>query len=160
MASSQPAHPGGRVPRTGRPLPTALPERLVLFDGVCGLCNRSIQWLVSKDDRRVLRYAPLQGDTANRLRQSWPDSFPEVHDTVLFVDTSGEDVRILVRSRAVLAILRAIGRAPTTTRLLSWIPAPVLDLGYRALSVVRYRLFGQFDECRVPTPEERDLFLA
>ena len=76
MASSQPALPGGRVPRGGRPLPTALPERLVLFDGVCGLCNRSIQWLIARDEGRVLRYAPLQGDTANRLRQAWPGDGP------------------------------------------------------------------------------------
>ncbi len=160
MASSQPAHPGDRAPRGGRPLPTALPERLVFFDGVCGLCDRSVQWLVAHDQNRVLRYAPLQGDTASRLRQSWPARFPESHDTVIFVDSSGDEVEILSRSRAVLAILRALCHAPAMTRVLGWIPAPLLDVGYRALSAVRYRVFGRSEECRIPTPEEQDLFLG
>lgn len=160
MASSQPLRRDGKVPHPKRPLPTALPDRLVFFDGVCNLCDRSIRWLVSRDRHRSLRYAPLQGETANRLRQCWPENFPEAHDTVLFVDTTGDEVQILTRSRAILAILRVIGAAPALVRLLGWVPAPLLDVGYLGIAAVRYRVFGRYDECRIPTPEERDLFLA
>ena len=143
-----------------RTIPTALPSRLVLFDGTCGLCDRSVRWLLDHDDDRVLRYAPLQGEAAGRLRQCWPGVFPEKMDSIVYVDTTGPEAQILTRSRALLAILAALGPRTRRFRILRWIPRPLLDLGYRFIAAVRYRIFGKYDECRIPAPEERDLFLA
>jgi len=143
-----------------RAIPTALPSRLVLFDGTCGLCDRSVQWMLEHDAEHVLRYAPLQGETAGRLRQCWRDEFPEGLESVVLVDSTGEETVVLTRSRAVLAILEALGATPWRLRILRLIPRPLLDLAYRGIARLRYRVFGQYDACRMPSAEERDLFLA
>ena len=143
----------------GRPVPTALPERLVLYDGVCGLCSRTVRWLLAHDPERVLRYAPLQGAVAETLRHTWPERFPSSLETLVFVDSSGDEIAILRRSGAVWAILRAIGGLPRVLRWLPWIPSLIADPLYRVVSALRYRVFGRFDQCQIPSPDERDLFL-
>lgn len=158
----------------------SLPPRLVLFDGVCGLCNRSIDFLVRADRRRLLRYAPLQGETVSagvRIRERTSDvastseergndpagppdsgklaSFSKSLETIVFVD-EGE---VFVRSRAVFRITRYL---PWPYRMLSWfrwLPVRLTDAVYRWIAVRRYELFGKRDVCRIPTPEERQLFL-
>ena len=158
-SAAAPQHALSGTRNRGRPVPTALPERLVLYDGVCGLCSRTVRWLVAHDTHRVLRYAPLQGEIAETLRRTWPERFPSGLETLVFVDSSGEDVAILRRSGAVWAILRAIGGVPRGLGWLPWVPSLIADPIYRVVSTLRYRVFGRFDECQIPSPEERELFL-
>ena len=132
----------------------ALPPRIVLFDGDCGLCDRAIQVLVRIDRKRALRYAPLQGETARRLRERDSD-IPDDVSTIAFV----ENDRVLVRSRAAFAILRHVGGPWRALLLFSWLPVWLTDAIYRLIARTRYPIFGKRDTCRVPTAAERELFL-
>lgn len=108
------------------------------------------------DRKRELRYAPLQGETAARLRALHP-SIPEAHDldTAVFVDEG----RVYLRSRAVFAACALLSWPWRALAAFAWLPAPLTDLGYRAVARVRYSVFGKADACRIPAPEEQELFL-
>ena len=125
----------------------------VFFDGVCGLCNHAVNWLLAHDAKRKLRFAPLQGKTASGILSR---EFRDRLDTLVFLRTG----KTYTRSTAVSRILMTIGGRWAVLGGLLWtIPWPVRDLGYRMVSRVRYRLFGQHDVCRLPTPQERAVFL-
>lgn len=134
--------------------PVALPARLVFYDGECGLCHRAVRFLVRLDRERLLRYAPLTGETAERARAALAH-FPKSIDTLVFVDHG----RVFVRSQAVL---RAAAYGSTAFRVLAaigWLARPVADLMYRVVAQVRRGVFGRADACEVPAPEARHLFL-
>lgn len=126
---------------------------IVFFDGICGFCNHSINWLLARDAEHRLRFAPLQGATA---RSEVPESIRNRLDTLVFM----RDGRIYIRTAAVSRILMTLGGRWWWCGALLWlIPWPVRDLGYRIIARLRYRLFGKHDACRIPAPAERAMFL-
>lgn len=136
-----------------------LPARLLLYDGLCGLCDRSVQWILDHDPKGQFHFAPLQGDTALALRAQHPEIPVEV-STMVLVRTEGGKREVLLRSRAVLSLLAELG-APWS--MLSWfrvLPTFLTDLGYRTVAALRYRIWGTLDACRLPQPEERARFLS
>jgi len=136
----------------------ALPPRLVLYDGVCGFCDKSVQWLLDHDREGCLRFAPLQGPTAQAVLARHPE-LPSGIDSILFVESDAEGETVTYRSRAVFRICRHL---PGGWRALSWlrfVPPFLTDLVYRVIARVRYRIWGKLDACRVPLPEERARFL-
>ncbi len=135
-----------------------VPPRLVLFDGYCGLCDRTVQWLLRHDSEGRLRFAPLQGDTAALVRARHPE-IPTELDSLLYVEREDGVEQVLWRSRAVFRIARQL---PGAVRLLSWLcilPRFLTDLGYRLVARMRHRLWGRLEACRVPGPGERARFL-
>lgn len=130
--------------------------RIVLYDGVCGLCSRAVRFLIKRDRDRALVYAPLQGDTAAALRAKHPE-IPANLDTIVFIE---EDGRVFLRSKAFLHVSRYLTRPWRWGYHFRWMPAFLLDLGYRLIARVRYRIFGKKEQCDLPAPEERALFLA
>jgi predicted DCC family thiol-disulfide oxidoreductase YuxK len=131
-----------------------VPPRLVLYDGVCGLCHRMVRWLLVRDARGKLAYAPLQGETAARLRDMHPE-IPTELDSVVYV----EEGRVHLRGKAFLHVARHLGRPWRWAFHLRWLPAFVLDPLYWLIASTRYRLFGKFDTCQVPSPEHRERML-
>lgn len=142
-----------------RGTPATLPSALVLYDGVCGLCDRSVQWLLSVDREEALFFAPLQGETAAAVLARHPE-LPPGTDSILFVERSpsGEE-RLTWRSTAVLRVCAHLPRPWRALGALSWVPTVLTDLAYRVVAALRYRLFGKLEMCRVPTPRERRRFL-
>jgi len=125
----------------------------VFFDGVCGLCNHSVDWLLAHDPEHKLRFAPLQGTTA---REILDEEIRNRLDTLVLV----RDGETFTRTAAVSRILITLGGRWRVLGGLLWIiPAPIRDLGYGTVSRLRYRLFGKHESCRLPTPQERGLFL-
>lgn len=142
-----------------------LGERLlVVFDGRCGLCNRSVRWFLRRDRRDRLRFVPSESPKVaellarNGIVASGSVSNP---DTILVVcGAGGPAEQILVRSQAVLALLGVLPRPwPAVAAVLRWIPRPVRDLAYRFVARWRYRIWGRFESCPVPTAGERGKFL-
>jgi len=128
-------------------------DGVVFFDGVCGFCNFFINWLIVHDHHRHLRYSPLQGQTAQQLLP--PHLWQKLSTVVLLTPR-----RSWVRSGAVCRILMMLGGPWRIAGGLLWlIPSPLRDLGYVLIGKVRYRLFGKLAQCRMPTAEERSLFL-
>ena len=125
----------------------------VFFDGVCGLCNHSVNWLLARDSEHRLRFAPLQGATAGRVLDA---EIRNRLDTLVFV----RDGETFIRTAAVSRILMTLGGRWRVLGGILWIvPSPIRDLGYRIVSRLRYRLFGKHESCRLPTPQERAVFL-
>lgn len=137
---------------------------MLLYDGECGLCARSIQWVLERDVRaRSMRFAPLQGDTAAPLLARHgiaPDPRRGFESLVLVQDPGGPGERVLMRSDAALAIGRYLGgRHAALARLGRLIPRSLRDLAYALVARNRLRFFGGADACRVPRGEERKRFL-
>ena len=126
---------------------------ILFFDGVCGLCNAAVDWLIARDPAGVLRFAPLQGETAERLL---PESDRECLDSLTLLDGAGR----ARRTRAVVRSLSHLGGRWAAAAWLLWlVPAPLRDLGYRLTAKVRYAVWGKKESCRMPSPEERARFL-
>jgi predicted DCC family thiol-disulfide oxidoreductase YuxK len=143
----------------------SLPPRLVLFDGVCGFCDRAVRWLIERDPRERLHFAPLQGETAAALRRRHPE-IPEDTDTVVYVqidgrgDCDGDGEHVHLRSAAIFRIAAEITGPWRRLAWLRWLPRPLADAGYRLFAGLRYRLFGKRDACARPLPGERARFVA
>ena len=132
---------------------------LILFDGVCGLCDRSVQFLLDEDRVGVLRFAPLQGETAAAVRSRHPELDGKA-ESLIFVENHGErDERVLRASDGVFKALDAIGGL---WRLVSWlrlVPRFLREGVYRVIANNRYAWFGKFDACRAPSPAVKLRFL-
>lgn len=135
---------------------TALPARIVLYDGVCGFCNGSVRWLAAHDRVARLHYAPLQGETAAALRARHPE-IPTALETIAFV----EEDRVSMQSAAVFRVLREL---PAPWRwiaaLRGLLPRALWDAAYRAFARRRYRWFGRLDACPIPPPSLRARILS
>lgn len=136
-----------------------LPDYIVLYDGVCGLCHRGVRALMDLDRDRKLHFAPLQGDTAKRLGVNWDDDGPAGGDTFVFVDNTGTVPVHHERMDGVRAELKAIGRMKPVAFIIGIVPKPIANLAYKGIAASRYRLFGKFDECKLPTKSQRERFL-
>jgi predicted DCC family thiol-disulfide oxidoreductase YuxK len=137
---------------------------LVIFDGHCGFCNKSVRWFLSRDSQARLRFAASQSPQVAALlaRHDFaPADLEAGPDTILVVrDANGPNERVLIRSEAALAMLHELPSPwPAVGRILNWIPRPVRDFGYRLIARWRYRIWGRLDSCPLPTPEERGRFL-
>jgi predicted DCC family thiol-disulfide oxidoreductase YuxK len=132
---------------------------LVLFDGVCGLCDRTIQMLLEEDRSHVLRFAPLQGSTAAEVFTRHPE-VKKGPESLIFVKGFGEaSERVYVQSEGVLRIFDALGGF---WRVVSWlrvIPGAVRNAVYAWIARNRYTWFGKYDECQIPSAETRTRFL-
>jgi predicted DCC family thiol-disulfide oxidoreductase YuxK len=150
----------GITPETRTPADPleGLPERIVLFDGVCVVCNGSVDWLLRHDVHGRLCFAPLQGVTAARLRAALPGEIPDGLESIVYVDRCGTTAQVFLRTRALRRILEALGGGPGLS-LLRVVPAPIADLAYRLFARARYALFGRRETCRIPAAEERLRFL-
>lgn len=127
---------------------------LILYDGTCGLCARSVRWILRHERDHAIRFAPLQGETAAAARTRFAN-IPTTLESVVYIDGA----KAHLRSKAFLHAAKHM-RAPWRWGYyLRWLPGLVLDLGYRVIAATRYRLFGTVDACELPAPEHRTRFL-
>jgi predicted DCC family thiol-disulfide oxidoreductase YuxK len=137
------------------------PATTVLFyDGVCGLCNRLIQFLLRHDREGQIVYAALQGQLARDILAKH-GADPSDLDTVYVVaDWRTPSERALSRSAAILHALEQLdGSLGVLARLGALVPTPIADLAYRLVATNRYRVFGKHESCPLPPPEWRRRFL-
>ena len=132
----------------------AVQRPVVLFDGVCNLCNRSIRLLVRFDHVGRFRFAPLDSPVGRELldRQGLD---PDDLDSVVLIE--GDDH--YTKSEAVLRICRRLDGPFPLLYALMGVPEGVRDGAYDAVAENRYRVFGRKDECPVPDQELRERFL-
>jgi predicted DCC family thiol-disulfide oxidoreductase YuxK len=139
-------------------VPQRLPPHLVLYDGVCAVCNRTVQWLLDADRQARLHFAPLQGPTAAAIRQRHPE-IPADLDSIIYIDTSAAGERVYWWSEALFCVGALLDSPPRLLRWTRWLPRRGTDAAYRLFAHVRYRLFGRLDVCPLPRPEDRGRFL-
>ena len=128
---------------------------LVLFDGVCNLCNGFVQFVIERDPAARFQFGALQSDAAQRLLASAGCSSPETPETVVLL----EDGRVFARSTAALRIVRRLSFPWRLAYGFILIPRPLRDAIYDSVARRRYRWFGRREQCMMPTPELQRRFL-
>ena len=129
---------------------------VVYFDGVCNLCNGLVDFLIKRDKKRIFKYASLQSPEGESLLSDLDISKENALSTVIVIDND----RLLIKSRAAIHILSHLGGGwKWVAGFLKIFPKSFSDWVYDRVASSRYRLMGKRNHCRVPTPEEADLFL-
>lgn len=127
---------------------------IVLFDGVCNLCNGSVQFILKRDRNRKFLFGSLQGKTGQEYLRKYHLPADQFHSFMLI-----EANVLYTRSTAVLRVLKHLGRGWQLLYVFIYLPQVLRDGLYKLIATNRYRLFGKKDVCRVPTPDERERFL-
>jgi len=154
-----PASPAGRCgPNAGADVKVAA-QHLVLYDGVCGMCNAAVQFLLPRDRHHSFDYASLQ----SRTGQAWLARFgkpPGSLDTVMVItDYRGSAPAMRAKADAALFAVSVLGQPWRSLALLRVLPARVLNAGYDFVARHRYRVFGRYDVCLLPRAEDKDRFI-
>jgi predicted DCC family thiol-disulfide oxidoreductase YuxK len=127
---------------------------VVLFDGVCNLCNGFVRFIIERDPHGRFQFAPLQSNAATSLLSGHPDH-TALPDSVVLVDEGG----LYVKSTAALRVARGLRFPWPVFWVFVVVPRPVRDWVYDFVARHRYRWFGRRDVCMVPTPEVLGRFL-
>jgi len=136
------------------------PNPIILYDGVCGLCNRLVQFLLNRDPRDRFRFASLQSEFAAdilRRHSASPNDLDTMY-VVLNYDRPGE--RIASRSDAAVVAFRELGGGwAALGAALQALPGWIRNWGYNLVARNRYRIFGKYDSCPIPSDKNRLKFL-
>lgn len=128
---------------------------LILYDGVCGLCNRLVQFVLKHDREQIFRFAALQGSTAEAILRRFGEN-PQALDTMYVV--TGE--RLLARSDAAMLIAQQLGGAwRALAAMFRVLPKGIREWTYNQVARRRYRLFGRYETCPLPDARVRERFL-
>ncbi|MCZ6727265.1 MAG: DCC1-like thiol-disulfide oxidoreductase family protein [Acidobacteria bacterium] len=133
-------------------------SRLVLFDGICGLCARTVRFVLRHDREGRFVYAPLQGEVAAAVLAR--HSLASDLETMIYVaDFDSPTERVFSKSDAILAILDELGGLWSVVAMMRILPRAIRDTVYSLVARYRYAWFGRFETCQLPAPEQRDRFL-
>lgn len=130
-------------------------KKIILFDGVCNLCNRSVQFIIKRDKKDVFRFAPLQSEIGEKLINERKID-PSKVDSIVLIEP---DIAYYIKSSAALKIGRSFGGGYHLLAIFQWVPRVIRDWVYDIIARKRYRWFGKREACMVPTPELSVKFL-
>ena len=129
-------------------------EHILLFDGVCNLCNGLVQFIIERDKEAVFKFSPLQSSYAqNQLKQLGLSRTD--YDSIVYIKNKA----VLIRSTAALHILKDLKGIWRLFYIFIIIPLPIRDFFYTIIARNRYRFLGKRDVCMIPTQEIRQRFL-
>lgn len=133
-------------------------EKIVLFDGVCNLCSRAVQFMIARDPAGKLKFAALQSEAGQALLQQYQlqATLDGRDDTVVYI----EDGQVYTHSAAGLRIARHLNGPVRLAAPLILVPRFIRDFVYRLIARNRYRWFGRKDVCWLPTPALTARFLV
>lgn len=129
-------------------------ERILFFDGVCNLCNSSVNTVLKNDKHARIKVAPLQGKTAEKLLSSAGIDAKELDSLVYW-----KDGKVYTRSSAALWVAKDMGGIWSVAMIFLIVPTFLRDAVYRYIARHRYKWFGKKESCRMPTDSERARFL-
>ncbi|ADY30645.1 MULTISPECIES: thiol-disulfide oxidoreductase DCC family protein [Cellulophaga] len=132
-----------------------LDKKIILFDGVCNLCNNAIQFIIKHDKKDEFRFATLQGEIAHNFF-STRNIDMEKTDSIILIEPN---IAYYVKSSAALKIGRSFGGIWSLLWILELIPASFRDWIYTIIAKNRYNWFGKKNNCMIPTPELKSKFL-
>lgn len=130
-------------------------KSLILFDGVCNLCNNSIQFIIKKDKQNLFLFAPLQGETAQQILEYYKINTQEIDSIILYQPNKD----LYFKSTAALKISSKLGFPVNFAAIFIIIPAFVRDWVYDIIAKYRYKWFGKKDQCMIPTKELQERFM-
>ncbi|HEX4340204.1 MAG TPA: thiol-disulfide oxidoreductase DCC family protein [Polyangiaceae bacterium] len=133
-----------------------MPESsVVLFDGVCNVCNAAVNFIIDRDPEGQFRFASLQSPEGQALAA--PHGIAALEPSTMALI---EDGKAFTQSTAALRIARRLKAPWPLAYAAAFVPRALRDVAYRYFAANRYRWFGKTEACRVPTPEIRSRFLS
>jgi predicted DCC family thiol-disulfide oxidoreductase YuxK len=129
----------------------------VFFDGVCGLCNRIVSFVLRNDTNCEFLFAPLQGETFQEAARRYPEMLRE--DSIFVLRQVGSSAQILSQSDAILFIASRLPKFCWLARPGAIVPRFIRNYFYRFIAATRYPVWGKHESCRIPSLEERSRFL-
>lgn len=136
---------------------TQLPKdkQLILFDGVCNLCNSSITYVIKHDKHNVFMFAPLQSDVGKQVIEQFQLDTSKTDSIILYSEDNG----LKIKSSAALAIASKLGFPRNLLSVFYIIPPFIRNWGYDFIAKNRYKWYGKKDACMIPTPELKAKFI-
>ena len=130
---------------------------VLLYDGLCGVCNGTVRFILRRDKIRTMRFGALQGTYANDVFKRHP-SIREV-DSIVLVVNHGEGERHAIRSEAILEIASYLGGVWRIAHLMRIVPRRLRDRCYDAFAKRRHRFSRRYATCPIPDPDDVNRFL-
>ena len=130
-------------------------KQVILFDGVCNLCNSSVQFVIQRDLSGKFNYAALQSAAGQQLLEAHGLPVSDLYSIILI-----KDGKAYQRSRAALEVARQLSGLWPLLYVFIIVPPFIRNGVYNWISRNRYRWFGKKDECMIPTPELKSRFLG
>ena len=133
---------------------------IVLYDGLCGLCDGVVQFLLRHDSKDVFRFAPQQSNFAQQILTRHGFDATTI-ETICLIENYGQpSEQVLTKSAATLRIAEGLGGIGNAARIANILPPPLRDAAYDWIARNRFRFFGRRTECRLASPAEQHKFLA
>ena len=132
---------------------------LVLYDGVCGLCNRLLQFLLAVDHRAVFDFASLQSATGRAIVERAGGRSDELNSFYVSANYRTPGARVITKGEAALFVAGELGWPWKLACLLGALPSSWLNRAYDLVARNRYRIFGRHEQCLAPGPETRNRFV-
>lgn len=130
-------------------------KKIILFDGVCNLCNGFVQFVIKRDTSDVFRYASLQSEIGQQLISERNIDTTKI-DSVIVIEPG---VAYYIKSDAALQVGRQLKGYRTISNLLNLIPSGLRNIVYDLVARNRYKWYGKKEHCMIPTPELKVKFL-
>jgi len=131
----------------------------VLYDGVCGLCNRLVQFILKRDSRDRFRFASLQSTFGQTILKRHGADPLDLDTFYVVLDYESPSERLLARSDGVVYALTTLGGIWKIAAVGKALPKSVCDALYNLVARNRYRIFGKYESCMLPEPKQRAKFL-
>lgn len=129
--------------------------KIILFDGVCNLCNGAVQFVIKRDKKNLFRFAALQSEVGKRLISERNIDTGAI-DSIILIEPG---VAYYTKSTAALKIAEDLKGIWSLSSIFLWLPESLRNIVYDFIAKNRYKWYGKKDQCMVPTPELRDKFL-
>jgi predicted DCC family thiol-disulfide oxidoreductase YuxK len=130
-------------------------KKIILFDGVCNLCNSSINYVIDHDKQDVFRFVSLQSDLGETIQEYLGIENKSLDTIILYVPEEA----YYVKSTAAIKIMNEFLGLWKLTQVFLILPSPIRDLVYNFIAKNRYKWYGKQESCRIPTPELKAKFL-
>ena len=140
-------------------MPTTDSNPIVLYDGVCGLCNHLVQFLLKRDTDDRFRFASLQSEFAHELTTRHGVDPHDLNTVYVVKNAKRSDETLLARSDAILYMLTQLGGIWGLAGIVRVLPRGFRDAVYKVVARNRYRVFGKHESCLLPEPKHRAKFL-
>jgi predicted DCC family thiol-disulfide oxidoreductase YuxK len=130
-------------------------KKIILFDGLCNLCNSSVQFLIKRDSKDIFRFVSLQSELGKELLSKLPIAIQKTDSIILYES----EAVFYYKSQAVFQIIKTLGGLFNCLLIFKLLPYSMCDVVYDYIAKNRYQWFGKKDSCMLPTPELNDKFL-
>lgn len=135
-------------------------RRIVLYDGLCGMCDAVVQFLLRHDHKDAFRFAPQQGEAARQVLARHALDSATMETICVIENYNCPEEGVYTRSDAALRIAGGLGGIWTLTLAARLLPRSFRDACYDLVARNRYRIFGRRTECRLPAEEDKHRFLT